>query len=606
MVDVSVVVPTYDTGEKLAALLTSLQGQTLAADRYEIVLVDDGSDDDTWERLEAARARDPRIRTSRIPNSGWPGRPRNVGTDLARGRYVFYCDHDDELYPDALELLVELGDRTGADVVIGKEVRTGAATIGPELFLADRDRADLFDDHVLALITPHKLFRTAFLREHGIRFPEGRRRLEDAVLLTEVYTRTDRIAVLASRPCYRWIIYDDGSNNSASLGDPDAYFRSLEDVFDAIEAAPVPPERKDDLLRFWYASRVLRRLTAFWFDQWDDAYREQAITVMGDLAARRVPERLDAGLPPPAARRSALLRAGDRSGLVALARRDDAVRVDLDWTWQWTPQGLRIQVSGVQTDGEGRPLLYDETEVGVFARDDTDRRHDLSPFLDDCWADLALRDRGTDIEWYAARPVPVALRRTPDGSVLAFEADWLVDPRTFALGRPMDDGVWGVFVHTRILGETTKPRPEPADEPGAALIDGLAAVAFRHNGKASLTVGVSARFLRVAIGHHGEVTASGTGRKARIAVALPRLFRHEPRPGLLRLLVDDTEVDADFADGAIVATTALETGDHPIRLAIGERRTRVLAVVTARGGLRGVQVGDGEPLPVKYLSEVQP
>src|SRR5262245_46115451 len=115
--------------------------------------------------------------------------------------------------------MVAFADRAQADLLIAKEVRSGALGVGQELFLADRERADLFEHDVLALMTPHRLFRTSFLREQQIRFPEGKRRLEDHVLLAEVYTRTDRIAVLSSYPCYRWIIYPDGSNNSTELGD---------------------------------------------------------------------------------------------------------------------------------------------------------------------------------------------------------------------------------------------------------------------------------------------------------------------------------------------------------------------------------------------------
>ena len=55
-----------------------------------------------------------------IPNSGWPGKPRNVGIDAARGEYVYFVDHDDSLAPEALERMYDMASRNRADVIIGK------------------------------------------------------------------------------------------------------------------------------------------------------------------------------------------------------------------------------------------------------------------------------------------------------------------------------------------------------------------------------------------------------------------------------------------------------------------------------------------------------
>jgi poly(ribitol-phosphate) beta-N-acetylglucosaminyltransferase len=84
-VKVSVVVPVYNPGANIDDLLRSLAAQSLPADEYEAIFVDDGSTDGTGARLDALAAEQPNVRVEHIPNSGWPGRPRNVGTDLARG-----------------------------------------------------------------------------------------------------------------------------------------------------------------------------------------------------------------------------------------------------------------------------------------------------------------------------------------------------------------------------------------------------------------------------------------------------------------------------------------------------------------------------------------
>lgn len=457
-VDVSVVIATYNTGPKLGPLLASLAAQSLPDDRYEVIAVDDGSTDDTWDRLQAAAERMSNLRIDRIPNSGWPGRPRNIGTDLAEGRYVFFSDHDDEFFPEALERMVAYADETEADLLIGKEIRAGALGIGQEMFVEDRPRADLFEDHVLSLMTPHRLFRKAFLQEHGIRFREGRMRLEDHVLLAEVYTKTDRIAVLGSYPCYRWIIYPDQSNNSSDLGDPRLFYDSLELVFDVLDAADITEERRDALYRFWYTSRMLKRLSWRWFSRWEDDYRNEVIDVIADLAARRVPERLDAGLEPVFRRRSALLRSDDREGLQAAALEDHQVHLRVDSsTATWTGAGLRIDVSGTLADRNEQPLPFDGDEADLAGAQ----------------VDLFLRQRPSGVEWYAGTPVALVPTREGDTTVLRATASYLVDPSTFAFGNPLEPGVWVLFLYVRALGHEAR-RNLLDVVAGSADVDGLA------------------------------------------------------------------------------------------------------------------------------------
>src|SRR4051794_25377565 len=125
MVKVSVVVPVYNPGEYIEPLLESLLAQSMPAGECELVFVDDGSTDGTVQRLEALAARHAHVRVAAIPRSGWPGRPRNVGIDLARGEYVFLSDHDDRLSPEALERLYAIAIADAADIVMGKVVGHG-------------------------------------------------------------------------------------------------------------------------------------------------------------------------------------------------------------------------------------------------------------------------------------------------------------------------------------------------------------------------------------------------------------------------------------------------------------------------------------------------
>jgi glycosyltransferase involved in cell wall biosynthesis len=194
MIKVSVIVPVFNPGADIDGLIDSLLGQTMSADEREFVFVDDGSTDGTGERLDALAAAHADARVIHIPNSGWPGRPRNVGLDIAQGEFVFFADNDDWLDRDALERLYAAATTHRADIVVGKVVGHGRPV--PRMFTKDRHGLDA-RTAPLGLLTPHKLFRRALLEQHGIRFPKGRRRLEDHLFVVPAYFAAERISVLS-------------------------------------------------------------------------------------------------------------------------------------------------------------------------------------------------------------------------------------------------------------------------------------------------------------------------------------------------------------------------------------------------------------------------
>ncbi|MFN0160333.1 MAG: glycosyltransferase family 2 protein [Burkholderiales bacterium] len=101
---VSIVMAVYNGVAYIDVALGSLQRQTLPD--LEIIVVDDGSTDDTVAAVRRRAADDARIRLITRPNAGRPSIPRNDGLDLTRGKFIGFLDHDDFSHPERLAVMV--------------------------------------------------------------------------------------------------------------------------------------------------------------------------------------------------------------------------------------------------------------------------------------------------------------------------------------------------------------------------------------------------------------------------------------------------------------------------------------------------------------------
>jgi glycosyltransferase involved in cell wall biosynthesis len=116
--DVSVVIPTYNRVDRLRRVLDALEHQTYPHDRFEVVVVSDGSTDGTDAFLESVESTY-RIRWFRHPNAG-PGATRNRGVSEAQGALVLFVDDDIIATPPLVARHVADHERLGpGHVVIG-------------------------------------------------------------------------------------------------------------------------------------------------------------------------------------------------------------------------------------------------------------------------------------------------------------------------------------------------------------------------------------------------------------------------------------------------------------------------------------------------------
>ncbi|MFC9885840.1 glycosyltransferase family 2 protein [Streptomyces pilosus] len=244
--DVTVIIGAYEAMPYLAECLASVEAQTIDPERVEVVAVDDGSTDGTGRCLEEFADRSPMpVTVIRQRNSGGPSGPRNVGLARAGGRYVFFLDADDRLGPEALERMVDMADRAGTDVVLGRieGVNRGAPK---SMWGRTLERTDVYSSNIKYTLSAQKLFRRALLERHGMRFDESLWTGEDALFTMEAYLRADGVSVVADYTCYYLVGRTDGKHVTKS-GGYTLRFDSARALMDLI-AALVPAGPRRDLL----------------------------------------------------------------------------------------------------------------------------------------------------------------------------------------------------------------------------------------------------------------------------------------------------------------------------------------------------------------------
>jgi glycosyltransferase involved in cell wall biosynthesis len=113
--EIFVIMPAYNAGRFIEEAVRSVMAQTYS--NWQLLVIDDGSKDDTVEVVQRLCREDSRITLLRNPQNMGVARTRNRGLDLCNGRYAALLDSDDVWHPEKLEKQLRLARETGADLV---------------------------------------------------------------------------------------------------------------------------------------------------------------------------------------------------------------------------------------------------------------------------------------------------------------------------------------------------------------------------------------------------------------------------------------------------------------------------------------------------------
>jgi CDP-glycerol glycerophosphotransferase len=524
---VSVIVPVWNVEPWLRQCLDSVVEQSIGLENLELIAVDDGSTDASGAILDEYAARHPNVIVRHEPNSGGPGRPRNLALEMARGRYVFFLDADDYLGPEALERAVAMADGVGSDIVVPRIVAVEGRRVRRDTGIFERPVPHASLDQVYHSLNVLKLFRRSFLQGSGLRFREDVAGGEDGDLMSRLYPLAKRLSVVGDYDAY-FTRYRPGSQTQRrdSPAAMAAYLRRIETDRMVVLASARRPGRGRDRLMRRHFKKIAGRFGGTW-RSFEPDERRTLFELGAEIVRRWHTERLERLLATRARLRIHCLQHGLLTAL------EDVVATSTSAAFS-DPivEGRRIYARYPHfRDGLGIPdrcfEISDDVrpKVRLTRADLTDARLRLAGE-----AYLTLVGGTTTIElrrwprgprWrFDAPPLPTPLLR--DGSATYPNAgfDLEIELATSADGRPLSRGTWqvGALVGRGRVQRWTAIRVAPAGDkrrkrpgrPGIELGGGLYLAPGRE--------------LRLRVGRRHPLVTTLEG-PAAVAARLARLTR---------------------------------------------------------------------------------
>lgn len=204
----TVIIPVYNGREYIVRCLESLNAQTYR--NFKVILINDGSTDDSSEVIQQYIADHPEISLEMIEqeNRG-VAETRNAGIRECDSDYIAFMDQDDEIAPEYFQNYVEAMETSEADIVCG-----GYQRVDPVSGIVSRTvqlRPDPWSKFVVTAPWAH-LYRTSFLKENPVRFLKTSIG-EDIYFSLMAYAYTDRVTILTDIG-YKWIDNPKSHSNS--------------------------------------------------------------------------------------------------------------------------------------------------------------------------------------------------------------------------------------------------------------------------------------------------------------------------------------------------------------------------------------------------------
>lgn len=223
---ISIVVPVYNVAKYLKRCIDSILAQTFSD--FEVILVNDGSTDESSEICDLYASKDNRVRVIHKPNGGLSS-ARNIGIENATGTYIGFVDSDDYIAEDMYEVLYRNIQREQADMslcslfdVYGDKVQK--IERNPRYMVLDAEEAIriVLEAKITSVTAVNKLYRRELF--DNVKYPEGRV-AEDAFVIVQLLKQCRKVVLTTEQKYY--YIHREGSITTRKFSKRDC------DVIDA-------------------------------------------------------------------------------------------------------------------------------------------------------------------------------------------------------------------------------------------------------------------------------------------------------------------------------------------------------------------------------------
>ncbi|MDR0215260.1 MAG: glycosyltransferase [Comamonas sp.] len=210
ILDFSIIVPVFNREKILPDCIRSLNSINYDRKRFEIIFVDDKSSDNSVNIIYSLLSKDINFKILERPsNSGGASAPRNDGIKNSTGKYIFFCDSDDEVDPNILKdgwALAKINDSDIVYVKLGSHSGRGTP-VRPYKF-GNVEIADISKNHLLRSNGPCKFYKRKNIFLKNIRFNPSLRRAEDILFNFQFLLEAKIISILADKEYYYASIHD--------------------------------------------------------------------------------------------------------------------------------------------------------------------------------------------------------------------------------------------------------------------------------------------------------------------------------------------------------------------------------------------------------------
>ena len=258
---VSIVIPVYNCMEYIDGCMESVLNQTYS--EFEVILVDDGSTDESGDKCDYYAQRDERVRVIHKKNQG-VSNARNTGVMKAEGEYLLFVDSDDCIDERMIESLVLFSELNDTDIAIcgmydiyanGKK-RFPVREVDCVMSGKDAVREMLISNIITGYVWG-KLIRKKLVQECV--FPEDITIGEDAIVVSKILYKAERVGVF-SQPLYNYIHRDMSLMTSDFSEKNMDLIRAYKRIAVWCEENELDMKEETDFRVFWSYFRVLDKI----------------------------------------------------------------------------------------------------------------------------------------------------------------------------------------------------------------------------------------------------------------------------------------------------------------------------------------------------------